>query len=250
MATAKKKNSKNTGRKPAQKKTANKAPQRQTARESAPDSTQIREIVGVVFLLLGALFGYFLLTSPAAGFGSVMAETAKGLSGAMSFAVPILFWWLGAVIAFSGRARKITPLNALLITLLALFVLSFIHVFRADEIRSVMRVYDWKSFIIASFNRKIGAGALGALFSWPLYKNFGIAGAVMIILAMVIIDLILLHKVSLTKLGSSAHETAAQMKDGYREWQEKRRSRLEEERAIREEANVLREESYAESDYF
>ncbi len=192
-----------------------------------------REAVGVILFFAGLLLMYFLIVSPTDGLGRWLTETARGLAGALCYALPLMLGWAGVLVAFSGRERSMKKSRVALISLLIVFVLSLVHLFSADYIMEGARLHDYQTFLSRSYAYQGGgAGVLGALLCWPLYRSLGIAGAAMILVALVLSDLILMQKISLRRIGETAHAR-------YDEFRVTQQQRAQERMIAREEAAVI-----------
>ena len=225
MANSRSKGS--ASKKAAAKKTSSRQAAKNTKKPSKPDHGIAREVLGVLLLCLGALVAYFLLVSPVRGMGRDIVTISKGLAGGVSFAVPILLWWVGIVVAFTGSETVLHPGRVFLITLMALLLLTLIHVFSADQIMLSARLYDYQTFLDRSYTYQTGgAGLLGALICWPLYRSLGVVGAVMVILSLIVVDLILLRKISLRKVGEATRRKAEEFQEQTKQrWEERSEQR-------------------------
>lgn len=189
-----------------------------------------REVAGVLLFFAGILLLYFLITGHERGAGKVIVDIARSLAGSLSFVLPFLLGWGGITTAFSGRKKERKPGRVLLVALLVLLVMTMVHLFRFDAIMEGARLWNYETFLQRSWKYRVGgAGVLGALLCWPLERNLGLAGAIMMLVALILACLILLRKISLTRIGRKARERY----DGYKEAQQQRmeeRSQQQEEK--------------------
>lgn len=97
--------------------------------------------------------------------------------------------WIGALLAFGGRDRRISPLRVVGIALLAACAFGFAHLFVADALSARIAVKGFLNFVSASYDARTGAGALGAVFAWPLYSLLGAWGAGIAMVFIALVDL-------------------------------------------------------------
>ena len=192
-------------------KTGQKNSKKTTARgkqpaQPAPEERGIwREAIGVILFFAGLLLLYFLFSNPTTGAGQAIVRTARALAGDLCWALPLLLGWAGVLVAFSGKARSMKPSRVILIALLFLLVMTVVHVFSADRIMEGARLFNYETFLQRSWQyQEGGAGLLGALLCWPLQRNLGLAGALMVLIGLILADLILLRKISLRRIGQKA----------------------------------------------
>jgi DNA segregation ATPase FtsK/SpoIIIE-like protein len=214
-----------------------KAPRSAKPRQSAPqpqqqpyeDRSLLREVLGVVTMGAGVLLAYFCFA------GGDTAESVlrvlRGLAGSLFIAIPLLVVWIGALITFAGKERKVRPGRLALSLLLPLIFAAIWHVFYADGILATMRLYNFGNFLSRSYlYQKGGAGVLGALLSWPVYylmMRTSVFGSVLVLGILLVADLTLLRKISLRRLGG-------RVKQSYDVYVEHARQRADEKRQAAE----------------
>ena len=211
------------------KKTTAKA---RASAQAAPEERGIwREAIGVILFFAGLLLVYFLISDSHAGAGQAIVNIARSLAGSLCWALPVVLGWAGILVAFSGKERSMKPGRVLLIALLILLGMTAVHVFSADRIMDGARLFNYETFVQRSWQyREGGAGVLGALLCWPLQRNLGTAGAVMVLLALILADLILLRKISLRRIGQKAQARY----DDFREVHQQRATQRMQERERRQ----------------
>lgn len=207
-------------------KTTKKTPARGAKQTALPEKSAQRgagrEVGGVLLFCAAALLFYFLFTDPQAGFGREIVRAARGLAGALSFALPLILAWAGLALAFSRQEKPLRLRRVLLVAILILLVMALVHLFSADAIMQGASPINFSVFLQRSFDYQTGgAGWLGALLCWHLYWNLDIAGACIILIALILINLILQRKISLAKIGKKAQERY----DVFREQQHERAER-------------------------
>ena len=192
--------------KTGQKNSKKTTPRGKQPAQPAPEERGIwREAIGVILFFAGLLLLYFLFSNPTTGAGQAIVRTARALAGNLCWALPLLLGWAGVLVAFSGKARSMKPSRVILIALLFLLVMTVVHVFSADRIMEGARLFNYETFLQRSWQyQEGGAGLLGALLCWPLQRNLGLAGALMVLIGLILADLILLRKISLRRIGQKA----------------------------------------------
>ena len=211
---------------------ASRASTGQQAAQPTIDRGIWREAIGVILFFAGVLLMYFLITTPDAGMGQWLVTTSRGLAGALCYALPLVLIWVGVLVAFSGRDRSLRLSRIALLSLLIVFALTLVHLFSADTIMDGA-LHNYETFLMRSYAYQSGgAGVLGALLCWPLYRGLGIAGAAMVLVALFLADLILLQKISLRRIGQQAQAH-------YDDFREHQQQRAIERMAAREAAAVI-----------
>ncbi|MDO4548662.1 MAG: hypothetical protein Q4D04_11220, partial [Clostridia bacterium] len=200
-------------------------------RKKAPQERGVwREVIGIMLFFTGVILIYLLATEPRDGMGAQAVWLCRALAGGLSYMVGVAFCWIGIVVAFSGREKSISPGRVFLMATLAVLIMTLIHLFSAADIMRQASLYDYQTFLERSRDYQTGgAGLIGALLCWPLYRNLTAAGAAITIVALILVNLILQRKISLRKIGSKAQEKF----DDFKEQQIARAARRMEEREAR-----------------
>lgn len=192
-----------------------KAPRSGKPRESAPapepqvDRSLLREVLGVVVMGAGVLLLYFCFAEGEAA--AAVLQVLRGLAGSLFFVLPLLVIWVGALITFASKEHPVHPGRVLLTALLPLIFAAIWHVFYYDKILALMNQNYFMNFVIFSYNyQKAGAGVLGALLTWPIHRNLMLEnkfGSVLLLVTLMLADLVLLRKISLTRLGGKVRQS-------------------------------------------
>ncbi|MEF9894722.1 MAG: hypothetical protein RR843_02985, partial [Clostridia bacterium] len=173
-----------------------------------------REALGVILFFAGILLFYFLIVEPKEGAGQAIVWFARALAGSLCYALPLVLGWMGVLVAFSGRDKSLKFGRIFLMALMILLVMTLIHLFSADDVMRGAQLFNYPNFLKRSYEfQKAGAGLLGALLCWPLYRGLGIAAAAMVLVALILADLILLRKISLRHIGHVAQERIGSMRE-------------------------------------
>lgn len=156
------------------------------------------EIIGIVLLAVGLLVVLSLYFKHMAGpFGEIMRSLLLGLMGPPAYLIPPLIIFYGLVKIFK-KDDSVFKLRILYTFILLLMISSFIHTAFYNS-----RRYENMSFFkyMAEFYRQgvnsTGGGILGGIVSTPFIAVFQVAGTIIIITAISIIDIILLTNISI-----------------------------------------------------
>ena len=228
-------NTRSAPRKGSAQKTNNTGEQRQDT---------VREVAGVAVICIGLLSSYFALTSNATGFAGVIRAIMLGLAGRLCFALPVIICWAGIIIAFSGKQRKVSPGRISLIAAMFLIVFGVVELFFVEGILSGLRQHTFMNFIVSAFRAQTGAGVLGAITAWPLYRGLGLQfpGSMIVYIALAVIDLILLRKISLAHIRDRAASGLANVQQHMEVKREERAERREARIERREAERVIRQQ--------
>jgi len=216
MAASKKKNSA-----AARGKRSSKAPQQ---------NVTIIEMSGFGIICLSVVSFIVLLSmsDPHNPFIAVM----KGLAGNLSFLLPFIILWIGLIVTFF-RTRKCDFGKIAMLTFCILDIAAIVHVFRADLILSHLQLGSgWLNFVQQSYFERIGAGALGALLSYPVYFFAGKAGGCAILMCLLIGAIMLMIQFSPAQFGERAQEYIS---NNYSEFKKNQTERSAERAIIRAE---------------
>ena len=182
------------------KNNANKS--RGKKKESVPVRNPKKEAVGVCLIGLALILLYFSFAGGEIG----IRQFLQGLAGYMLAGLALVVAWIGALLAFGGRDRRISPLRVVGIALLAACAFGFAHLFVADALSARIAVKGFLNFVSASYDARTGAGALGAVFAWPLYSLLGAWGAGIAMVFIALVDLVLMQKISVSEFAGHVRE--------------------------------------------
>ena len=225
MATTQSK-SKSAGKKPAATKAQAKAQQPAT-QERVPGQGAVREVLGIGLLGLGLFIAYFVLFDSVAGIGKQIDALVRGLAGVVHYVIPGALVWAGILVIASSKHKLPSPYSVLLVCAFVLTICAGIHVFAYDDVALQMSQMPSASLRYASFvnfcrasyaHRGSGTGVLGALLCWPLYfqMNLKLAGTSIVLVVLLIIELVLMRKISLYAISERAKEGAQRIRETYR----------------------------------
>ncbi|MBQ4061394.1 MAG: DNA translocase FtsK [Christensenellaceae bacterium] len=207
------------------KETQNTEPKKNTGAAS--------EIIGVVLICVGVLFGIAAYTSISALLIKWIKHLTFGLFGVMGYFAPVAIAAVGVLFIIYGKRSK-KAFKVLMSVLGVLSVLGIIHICFIGKLDFTDKTYfDFLSHSYKSgYSQIIGAGFFGALLSFPLYKILDVAGTICIFSGVLIISVILVFNFSLRKTGAKAAEKIREKNRLHREREAVLRE--EQERELRE----------------
>lgn len=229
---AKKSTSKNT-RRTTRKNTSNKAAR-------GENRILLFDVSSIALLCLACLAIYFLGTADATGFAGIVRTLMCGLAGKLAFVAPCGLIATAIFVVMHGHGHGVPKSRILLGVGLLMVFFGAIELFFLDGILSNMRQATYANFLLHAFRAQTGAGLLGALTAWPLYMSLGlrIPGSLIVYIALAVIDLIFLRKISISRIGEQA---ASHFADVQQHMEERREERLERREERREEKEARRE---------
>ena len=141
------------------------------------------EGAGVPLKILGAVacFGlsvlliYLTVASPieATAMGSIR-NVMRGVGGSINPLLALVLVWIGVLMVFSARGKRIRTLNVVMNSILFLCAFTAVQLFSARIIiEQRMSFTTFANFVSHSYQYGAGGGVLGALFAYPLYLYAG-----------------------------------------------------------------------------
>ena len=159
------------------------------------------ELSGAPLKILGAVtcFGfavlliYLAVASPmeATAMGAIR-NVMRGIGGSINPLLALMLAWIGVLLVFSARGKRVRPLNVILNSILFLCVFTAVQLFTVRiflEDQS-LQLHDFTNFIPQSYRYGAGGGVLGALLAYPLYMFAGLWGGLLLVLLVVILCLL------------------------------------------------------------
>ncbi len=150
--------------------------------------------------LLGAVacFGaavlmiYLAVARPEAGTAmGAIRDVLRGVGGSIHPLLSLVMVWIGVLLIFSARSKRIRKLNLILNGLLFLCAFTAVQIFSARTIiEQHMSITTFANFVNKSYQYGHGGGALGALLAYPLYIYLGKWGGFIVILIAALLCLI------------------------------------------------------------
>lgn len=229
-----------------------------TRKKSAPRKNEQemmgRQVAGLIVIGVGILALYLLLS----GQGGAIREVLLGTAGVLAYLLPLIIVWIGVLILFSGkRTASMSISRIVLLAVLLAILFAGVHVFVAPQLESQMRIQSLTNFVAQSYALAVqgggGAGAIGAILSYPLYSVLGGGGSFIVLIILLLADLVLMGKLSLIDIGEKTYERVRSGVDSYRahreEWDQARAVKAEERAQKKEERREQRARRQAEEDW-
>ena len=185
------------------------------------------ELFGLLVMGVAIVSFVVLLTT---GSDNIVCRLLTGVSGAFRHLTCAVLLWIGLLITFAGRkaldAGRVSMIAAGLMLLYAL-----VHIFSARVIADSLTLGGgWLNFIRQSYITGWGAGAIGAILSYPAYALCGQWGGFAVLLVLLLIDVVMFARIPLRSLGEQAQTHIQQSYDDFRQRQSVRDQIRREER--------------------
>ena len=201
-----------TKRAPAKRGNQNSSKRSSEAKRTSPEEENRvrREISGIIITALGILLGLFsYFRMP--GLLAKIVPAFFGVFGIAMYAVPVLLVAFGIyIIASSKKKLRIAQIICGFIIIFSL--LSLIHIITVSpslkENGGIDKITFGK-FISDAYktgSQKSGGGFLGSFTAYPLLKLAGIAGSIVILIAVIIICIIVITHISIKATAKKLHK--------------------------------------------
>ncbi len=157
--------------------------------------------------------------------GNAVSRFFFGIFGLIAYVFPIVLL-AGTFFAVSNKGSTIAAVKILASVLFVTFLCTLVElIVHGDGGKTALESYRY------SYETKFGGGLIGGFFAGLLYPNFGMAGAYVITVILLIISLVLITERSalrgMQKGGKKVYETAKVSNERYRERAEQRREERE-----------------------
>lgn len=202
----------NTGRKGTSKK------------QQAPEDTFTREVVLWIVVAVSLLL--FISNFGVGGtIGNAVSRFFFGIFGLIAYIFPIVLL-VGTFFAVSNKGNKVAVVKIIASCLFVLFLCMLIELITdKSEVKTAIEAYFY------SYETKFGGGLLGGFLTHLLYPAFGMIGAYVIDIIVLIISLVLITERSalkgMQKGGKKVYESAKVSNERHRERVEQRREERE-----------------------
>lgn len=202
----------NTGRKGTSKK------------QQAPEDTFTREVVLWIVVAVSLLL--FISNFGVGGtIGNAVSRFFFGIFGLIAYIFPIVLL-VGTFFAVSNKGNKVAVVKIIASCLFVLFLCMLIELITdKSEVKTAIEAYFY------SYETKFGGGLLGGCLAHLLYPAFGMIGAYVIDIIVLIISLVLITERSalkgMQKGGKKVYESAKVSNERHRERVEQRREERE-----------------------
>ncbi|MDO4543304.1 MAG: DNA translocase FtsK [Clostridia bacterium] len=192
MAKAKK----NAKKQPAKKAAASKgnAKNRDSVR-----SARNSDILGIVLIAVGILLGIYIYGAAAGWIASWLVPFFKGTMGMFAYAIPVILAVLGILTIVSRKSERLGG-SKVVIILTGVFAVALIHLasnipFQADEKNIAFGSYVSEVWKLGLSGK--GGGVIGGVIAYLLQIIGGNALAYVVIIAVLVICLMLITRISL-----------------------------------------------------
>ena len=159
---------------------------RQTQYEESAETTGAPlKILGAVACFgLALLMLYITVAPPQAGTAmGAIRDVMRGLGGSANPVMALVLVWVGVLLVFSARGKRVRVLNIIMNALLFLAVFTAVQLFSARTIiEQHMSITTFAYFVSKSYQYGRGGGAIGALLAYPLYIYLGQWGGLIVTL--------------------------------------------------------------------
>ena len=190
------------------------------------------EVQGEITLILFSVFCILMLISCfglGGGFGSIVSKLMFGLFGYVAYLVPVALF-VGVFFYLANRENPIMILKVVAGILGVLSLEGLVHgVFGNKELLKIGEVYEYCSLY------HNGAGITGAMTYQMLANAFGVVGAFVVLLALLIIASVIISEKSFVK---SVKKGGRKVYDTAKEENIRRKERVEERRVERAERRL------------
>ena len=161
---------------------------RQPIYENQADSAGVPlKILGAVACFgLSVLLVYLAVARPieATAMGAIR-NVMRGVGGSINPLLALVLIWVGVLMVFSARGKRIRTLNVIMNSILFLCAFTAVQLFSARIIiEQRMSFTTFANFVSHSYQYGAGGGVLGALFAYPLYMYAGgeVGGLIVVLL--------------------------------------------------------------------
>ena len=219
MATGKKRSS-SSGRSTKKTSTKTNSRSRQTQKkveehENFTDEIILWGVLAISILLFISNFGV------GGNIGNTVSSIFFGIFGLLAYIFPVILVVLTFFFA-SNRGNRIAKVKLISSVVLVCFICMFIElIINGEAAPGPLAVYE------ACYANKIGGGFIGGLLAWLICPNFGLIGAYVINIVVLIICLVLITERSalrsVQKGSKKVYETAKVTNERHREMVEARR---------------------------
>jgi len=215
-----KKSSSSSGRSTKRTTTKTNSKSRQTQKhveehENFTDEIILWSVLAVSILLFISNFGI------GGTIGNTVSSIFFGIFGLLAYVFPVILV-IATFFFASNRGNRVAAIKLVAMIVLSCFICMFIElILNGAAAPGPLAVYEY------CYANKVGGGIIGGLLAWLIAPNFGLAGAYVINVVVLIICLVLITERSalrgVQKGGRKVYETAKVTNERHREMVEARR---------------------------
>jgi len=159
---------------------------------SAAPSPVLKVMGALVCFGLAVLMVYLAAAQPQTGtFMASIRNVMRGIGGAINPLLALVMVWIGVLMVFSARGKRVRVINVIMNAILFLCGFTVVQLFFARTIiQNHMSITTFANFVSRSYQLGYGGGALGALCAYPLYISIGQWGGLIVLLLAALICLV------------------------------------------------------------
>ena len=179
----------------------------------------LKILLAVACFGLAVLLVYLAFAQPQEATAmAAIRDVMRGIGGSINPLLALMLVWVGMLLVFSARGRRVRALNVVVNALLFLCAFTAVQLFSAQMILE-QHMSGFANFVTQSYRYGAGGGLLGALLAYPLYTYAGGKwGGLIVVLFVALLCLLI------TGRAQRAYRWAARRADEDRHRREQRRN--------------------------
>jgi len=156
-----------------------------------------KEFNGVILIAIAIFFGFVVYSDGIGIIGTILRNLSFGLVGVFAYALPVLFFIIGAVLIADLKVKSLkNPVAAYVVGIVSL--LSLIHTISFKSLDLEVKFFEFiKNAYVAGAGERFGGGALGSLLSYPFNQFMGKTACYLIFILALIISLMIITNFSI-----------------------------------------------------
>ncbi len=161
---------------------------------SESSGAPLKILLAVVCFGLAVLLIYLATAQPQEATAmAAIRDVMRGIGGSVNPVLSLVLVWIGVLLVFSARGRRVRMLNVIVNALLFLCLFTAVQLFSAGEIfEQRMTITSFANFVSQSYQYGAGGGVIGALLAYPLFRFAGGAwGGLIVVLIVVLLCLLI-----------------------------------------------------------
>lgn len=214
-AASKKSPKKNTGSKKSSPKSGQKSAQKQSKPQEGAVSTRGSDILGVVLIALGVLLGLYIYKAAEGWVGQWLVPFLGGSFGIFSYALPVLFAVLGILTIASRKSARYGASKPVTVICIA-FVVALIHLISRIPYQTQGQNTPLGEYISSVWElgkQAKGGGFIGGIICYVLQIIGGDSLGYVVIIAVLLIGIMLLTRISLKTFADMFRENVSHALD-------------------------------------
>jgi len=152
----------------------------------------LKVLIAVACFGLAVLMIYMAVAQPQSGTSmGPIRDVMRGVGGSLFPLLSLMLVWIGVLLVFSARGKRIRIINVIMNFLLFICAFTAVQLFCVRTIiETQMSLTTFATFVVRSYQSGTGGGALGALLAYPLYIYVGQWGGLIVVLLAAVLSLI------------------------------------------------------------